>query len=44
VATLADALTAFLHNQGLTGVDAGGFVHGARLVLEMARRGSVLAL
>jgi pimeloyl-ACP methyl ester carboxylesterase len=42
VATLADALTSFLHNQGLTGIDAVGSSMGARLVLELARRGGVL--
>jgi pimeloyl-ACP methyl ester carboxylesterase len=40
--TLADALTDFLRSQNLLGVDAVGSSMGARLVLELARRGSVL--
>jgi pimeloyl-ACP methyl ester carboxylesterase len=42
IGTLADALTAFLAAHGLTGVDAVGSSMGARLVLELARRGGVL--
>ena len=44
VAALADALVAFLAAQGLTGVDAVGSSMGARLVLELARRGAVGAV
>lgn len=40
--TLADALTDFLADHELTGVDAVGSSMGARLVLELARRGGVL--
>lgn len=39
MAALADALTAFIDDQGLTGVDLVGSSVGARLVLELARRG-----
>ena len=39
IATLADAVTAFLDAHGLRGVDAVGSSMGARLVLELARRG-----
>ena len=39
VRTLADALTEFLAANNLTGVDAVGSSMGARLVLELARRG-----
>ncbi|MCC2547620.1 alpha/beta fold hydrolase [Hymenobacter sp. BT175] len=42
VATMADALTSFLTEQNLLGVDAVGSSMGARLVLELARRGGVL--
>ncbi len=42
IATLADAVTRFLAEQGLTGVDAVGSSMGARLTLELARRGGVL--
>jgi pimeloyl-ACP methyl ester carboxylesterase len=42
VATLADAVTAFLAAQGLTGVDVVGSSMGARLALELARRGGVV--
>jgi pimeloyl-ACP methyl ester carboxylesterase len=42
IATLADAVTQFLRNHGLTGIDAVGSSMGARLVLELARRGGVL--
>jgi pimeloyl-ACP methyl ester carboxylesterase len=41
IATLADAVTAFLDARGLRGVDAVGSSMGARLVLELARRGVV---
>ncbi len=41
IRTLADAVTGFLAEQGLTGVDAAGSSMGARLVLELARRGVV---
>ena len=39
--TLADAVTQFLIQQDLTGVDVVGSSMGARLVLELARRGVV---
>lgn len=42
IATLADAVTEFLGENNLTGVDAVGSSMGARLVLELARRGGVL--
>ena len=42
VPALADALTAFLQQHGLLGIDAVGTSMGARLVLELARRGGVL--
>jgi pimeloyl-ACP methyl ester carboxylesterase len=42
IATLADAVTAFLDEQHLIGIDAVGSSMGARLVLELVRRGSVL--
>jgi len=42
IRTLADALTEFLASEGLTGTDAVGSSMGARLVLELARRGGVL--
>ena len=41
IATLADAVTSFLAEQGLTGIDCVGSSMGARLVLELARRGVV---
>ena len=41
LATLADALARFLAAQNLTGIDAVGSSMGARLVLELARRGVV---
>jgi len=41
IATLSDAVTAFLAENGLTGIDAVGSSMGARLVLELARRGVV---
>lgn len=42
IRTLADALTEFIHSNKLTGIDTVGSSMGARLVLELARRGSVL--
>ncbi|SFQ01121.1 alpha/beta fold hydrolase [Hymenobacter arizonensis] len=42
IGTLADAVTAFLTAQNLLGIDAVGSSMGARLVLELARRGGVL--
>ncbi len=42
IRTLADAVTDFLSANNLTGVDAVGSSMGARLVLELARRGGVL--
>ena len=42
ISSLADAVTAFLERKGLTGIDAVGSSMGGRLVLELARRGSVL--
>lgn len=39
--TLADALVAFLHQNDLVGVDVVGSSMGARLALELARRGEV---
>ncbi|WP_236668597.1 alpha/beta fold hydrolase [Hymenobacter rubidus] len=42
IATLADAVTDFLRAQNLLGIDAVGSSMGARLVLELARRGGVL--
>jgi pimeloyl-ACP methyl ester carboxylesterase len=42
IATLADAVTDFLRAQDLLGIDAVGSSMGARLVLELARRGGVL--
>ncbi|MCB2410543.1 alpha/beta fold hydrolase [Hymenobacter lucidus] len=42
IGTLADALTAFLTEHNLLGIDAVGSSMGARLVLELARRGGVL--
>jgi len=44
IATLADAVTAFLDAHHLTGVDVVGSSMGARLVLELARRGVVGAV
>lgn len=41
IATLADAVTAFLAAHDLTNVDVVGSSMGARLVLELARRGVV---
>lgn len=42
IGTLCDALTGFLTEQDLIGIDAVGSSMGARLVLELARRGGVL--
>ena len=42
IRTLSDALTEFLIANELTGIDAVGSSMGARLVLELARRGGVL--
>lgn len=42
VSTLADAVTDFLAENGLLGIDAVGSSMGARLVLELVRRGGVL--
>jgi pimeloyl-ACP methyl ester carboxylesterase len=42
IATLSDAVTSFVNENNLTGVDAVGSSMGARLVLELARRGGVL--
>jgi len=42
IATFADALTGFLTDQKLLGIDTVGSSMGARLVLELARRGGVL--
>ncbi|MCC2548500.1 alpha/beta fold hydrolase [Hymenobacter sp. BT175] len=42
IGALADALTDFLTEQHLLGIDAVGSSMGARLVLELARRGGVL--
>ena len=40
--TLSDAVTSFIDAQGLRGVDVVGSSMGARLVLELARRGGVV--
>ena len=42
IRTLSDAVTSFIDAQDLRGVDAVGSSMGARLVLELARRGGVL--
>lgn len=42
IRTLSDAATAFVEDNNLSGVDAVGSSMGARLVLELARRGGVL--
>lgn len=42
IRTLADALAGFIAARQLTGIDAVGSSMGARLVLELARRGGVL--
>lgn len=41
IATLADAVTSFMAEHNLTGVAVAGVSMGARLVLELARRGVV---
>ena len=40
--TLSDAVTSFIDSQGLRGIDVVGSSMGARLVLELARRGGVV--
>ncbi|QOY93085.1 alpha/beta fold hydrolase [Massilia sp. UMI-21] len=42
IRSLADAVTSFVHDHGLAGIDAVGSSMGARLVLELARRGGVV--
>ncbi|MVN77004.1 alpha/beta fold hydrolase [Hymenobacter sp. HMF4947] len=42
ISTLADAVTAFLTKHDLLGIDVVGSSMGARLVLELARRGGVV--
>ena len=42
IRSLSDAVTAFIDAQGLRGVDVVGSSMGARLVLELARRGGVV--
>jgi pimeloyl-ACP methyl ester carboxylesterase len=42
IRTLADETAAFVHAHGLTGVDVVGSSMGARLVLELARRGGIV--
>ena len=42
MAMLADAVTDFIDRHGLRGVDAVGSSMGARLVLELARRGGIV--
>ncbi len=42
IATLSDAVTSFVNENNLNGVDTVGSSMGARLVLELARRGGVL--
>ncbi len=42
IRTLADAVTGFIKENNLTGIDAVGSSMGARLVLELARRGGVV--
>lgn len=42
VATLCDAVTEFVRTNDLTGVDVVGSSMGARMVLELARRGGVV--
>jgi pimeloyl-ACP methyl ester carboxylesterase len=42
IASLCDAVTEFLSENNLTGVDAVGSSMGARLVLELARRGGIV--
>lgn len=42
IATLADAVTQFLDTNDLRGIDAVGSSMGARLVIELVRRGNIL--
>ncbi len=42
IRSLADEVAAFLHANGLSGIDAVGSSMGARLVLELARRGGIV--
>lgn len=42
IRTLADSVTEFINDNNLNGVDAVGSSMGARLVLELARRGGVV--
>lgn len=42
IRTLADAVTSFVDAHGLQGIDAVGSSMGARLVLELARRGGIV--
>jgi pimeloyl-ACP methyl ester carboxylesterase len=42
IRTLADEVAAFVHAHGLAGIDAVGSSMGARLVLELARRGGIV--
>ena len=42
IRTLANETAAFLHAHGLDGIDAVGSSMGARLVLELARRGGIV--
>ena len=42
IRSLSDAVTAFIDAQGLRGIDVVGSSMGARLVLELARRGGVV--
>ncbi len=42
IKTLCDAVTEFINKNNLNGIDAVGSSMGARLVLELARRGGVL--
>ena len=42
IRTLCDAVTSFIDAQGLRGIDVVGRSMGARLVLELARRGGVV--
>lgn len=42
IRTLADTVTSFLKEQDLLGIDAVGSSMGARLVLELARRGGIV--
>lgn len=42
IATLADSVTEFIQRNGLAGIDTVGSSMGARLVLELVRRGNLL--